>query len=85
MPGRMQELMQLIFPPDELPMPMGAMTPPGGMGTGRNMIWRGAEDLKKIMPQGSKVPAAPPAGQKISGAFDDYLKKIADLLQKGKR
>jgi hypothetical protein len=84
LPNPMRQLIEAIFPPDELPiagMAGGAITPPGGPGV-RTMVWRGADDLKKIMPQGSQVPSPPPAGQKIGSAFDDYLRKIAEVLHK---
>jgi hypothetical protein len=86
LPNPMRQLIEAIFPPDELPiagMAGGAITPPGGLAGAKGMIWRGADDIKKIMPQTSQVPPPPPTGQAVGTAFDEYLRKIAQLLRQG--
>lgn len=86
-PGGMQRLLESIFPPDSLPIPMmgGEMTPPGGPGM-KAMVWRGVDDMKKVMPQGSAIPPPPNTAGQVGSAFDEYLKKVADLLrQKGSK
>lgn len=82
LPSPIQRLLQSIFPPDQLPIPLaGAELPPGGMGAATRRIYRGADDLSKVVPPPVGVPPPPPTTPTINGAFDEYLKRIQDLLR----
>ena len=86
LPPLVQELIERLFPPEELPMLGGAMVPPGQLGKAViKPVFRGYGDMAKVLgPEApgaaSGVPAAPNSLGPLMEAIKAHSQNLSDVL-----